>query len=100
MRPPTGVQIKPADMEEANRHLSAALTDNMEVSAESLGHIDFKYYVDLYTQLLAEHGEKQEAARVQTRLHRVMAARGVLERVLKDIKTRAEQYTSARAAKA
>jgi hypothetical protein len=99
-RPPTGVQIKPPDMEEANRHLSAALTENMEVSAESLGHIDFKYYVDLYTQLLAEHGEKQEAARVQTRLHRVMAARGVLERVLKDIKTRAEQYTSARAAKA
>jgi hypothetical protein len=100
MRPPTGVQIKPADMEEANRHLSAALTDNMEVSAESLGHIDFKYYVDLYSQLLSEHGEKQEAAKVQTRLHRVMAARGVLERVLKDIKTRAEQYTSTRAAKA
>jgi hypothetical protein len=98
-RPATGVQIQPPDMEEANRHLSAALTENMEISAESLGHIDFKYYVDLYAELLAAHGEKQEAARVQTNLHRVMAARGVLETVLRDIKTRAEQYASSRAAR-
>jgi hypothetical protein len=64
----------------------------MEISAESLGHIDFKYYVDKFSELLAEQGERQQAARMQNELHRVMTARGVLDRVLKDIKARSEQF--------
>jgi hypothetical protein len=91
-RPETKIRIAPASFDEARKHLSTALTQEMEISAESLGHIDFKYYVDKFSELLAEQGERQQAAKMQNELHRVMTARGVLDRVLKDIKSRSEQF--------
>jgi hypothetical protein len=91
-RPRAEVKTIPAHVDEARKHLSTALTQEMEISAESLGHIDFKYYVDRFSDLLAEQGERQQAAKIQSDLHRVMAARGVLDRVLKEIKSRSEQF--------
>jgi hypothetical protein len=76
----------------ARKNLNKALTENMELSAESLGHIDYKYYMDQFADWLALQGDKQQAAKLQNDLHKVMAARGVIARVLDEIKATASEY--------
>lgn len=77
---------------EARKMLNAALTEESDAAAETLGHIDYKYYVDRFTDWLAKQGERNEAAKIQGELYKTLSARKVLESVLKETKERAQSY--------
>ena len=84
-----GVQTLAARPDEARTELDAALLGSgAEVAAESLGHIDYKHYVDKLTDLLESQGQRQEARKVQQDLKALLAARNVLPQVLADIDAR------------
>ena len=51
----------------------------------SMGHVDYKVYVDELTDLLEGQGDTDEAADAQKTLYNILAARGVLPSVLEDI---------------
>lgn len=55
-------------------------------AAETLGHIDFKYYMDGFSAFLSREGDKNAAAKAQGTLHATLSDRGVLKKVLKEIK--------------
>jgi len=93
------LQVEP-NVEEAKQEYSAALTSKMEVSADTLGHVDLKDYTDKFTDFLAAYGDPKQAAKIQDQLLKVMKARGVLERVLEEIAARRDQYEGKRAAAA
>jgi len=83
------VQTLPARPEEARAELDEALLGvGADVAAESLGHIDYKNYVDKLTDLLETQGQRQDARKVQQDLKTMLAARNVLPRVLADIDNR------------
>jgi hypothetical protein len=89
------VTVRPPDVEEARKDFGAALTDNADDGAASLGHIRYRRYVNRFSDLLAEQGETQEAAQIQDNLHDTMANRNVLDRVLEEIKVRQQNYLGA-----
>jgi hypothetical protein len=89
------ITVRPPNVEEARKDLAAALTNNTDVGAASLGHIRYRRYVNRFSDLLAEQGESQEAAQVQDNLHTTMANRNVLDRVLEEIKARQQTYLGA-----
>jgi hypothetical protein len=93
------IKIRPAQPEEANKLLASALTDQMAVAAESLGHIDFKWYVDRFSDWLAQQGATEEAIETQNKLYNTMSTREVhgrkvLDRVLQEIEERRDSYGS------
>ena len=90
------LKTAPAYAQEALTDLAAALTANKEAAAETLGHIDYKYYVDTVSKWLTEQGEHKEAAALLDGLYETLAARGVIQSVLQEIKARRD--TSARGA--
>jgi len=81
-----------ADPKEAHAQLQAALFTQEPLAAESLGHVDYKYYADRYSDWLADEGDTREAARVQDELYKTLAERRVLDRVLREIRDRKESY--------
>ncbi len=74
------IKIESAQPERAESELKAALMSQPDVAAESLGHVDYKVYVDDLTSLLEAQGETEEAAETQDTLYKIMAARNVLPR--------------------
>ncbi len=86
------IKVARADAEVARKELGAALTDRTDEAAETLGHVDYKYYLDRYSDWLAEQGEVQEAKSVQSGLLQTLSARKVLDRVLKNIEARGAAY--------
>jgi hypothetical protein len=93
------VQTVGARPDEARAGLDAALLgEGAEVAAESMGHIDYKYYVDKLTDLLESQGQRQEARKVQQELKTLLAARNVLPQVLAEVDARI-QTLGGRAAK-
>jgi hypothetical protein len=85
------IKVESAHPARAESELKAALMAQPDVSAESLGHVDYKVYVDELTDLLEAQGNMSEAAATQDTLHRIMASRNVLPRVLDDIEQRREE---------
>jgi hypothetical protein len=79
------IKVESSHPERAEAELKAALMTNPDVAAESLGHIDYKYYVDELTNLLEAQGDVDEAADSQDTMYKIMAARNVLPRVLAEI---------------
>ena len=69
--------------------------NHADVAAESLGHVDYKVYVDDLTSLLEAQGETEEAANTQDTLHKIMAARNVLPSVLAEIDERRQGLRTA-----
>jgi hypothetical protein len=99
------IKISGPDLDEAQAQLAAALIgrpdeaaekDRPSAAAESLGHIDYRYYVDGMSSLLAKRGDAPAAARAQDLLHQTLSARGVLPRVLDEIKGQRDSYAKAR----
>jgi hypothetical protein len=91
------IEVHPAQPEEAADLLSKALTDQPQVAAETLGHIDLKLYVDRASQKLAEQGATDTAARLQETLYetlseRTVHGRKVLDSVLQEIRERRDTY--------
>jgi hypothetical protein len=89
------IAVRPPNVEEAREDYAAALTDEREVGAASLGHIRYRRYMNRFSDLLAEQGERQEAAQIQDQLHDTLANRKVLDRVLREIKDRRQGYLEA-----
>ena len=79
---------------EARSLLSDALIKKPQLAAETLGHIDYKYYVDQFSAWLHSEGENAEAAKCQGELHRALAKRHVLESVLDEIKANESEYAA------
>jgi hypothetical protein len=85
----TAVLVQAPQMAEARQELTQALRGSgSDVAAESLGHVDYKNYVDKLTDLLERQGDTQEATKVQQEMKTLLEARNVLPRVLGEIDTR------------
>ena len=85
------VQTLAARPDEARAELDEALCGaGADVAAESLGHIDYKVYVDKLTDLLETQGQRQDARKVQQDLKTLLAARNVLPRVLAEVDARVQ----------
>lgn len=94
-----GFSLAKADVEEARTLLSSALQDNAATMAESLGHIDFRLYVDRFTNWLETEGDAQAGFAAQDALLRTFASRTVrgrkvLDAVLAEIKVRRDMLAS------
>ena len=92
-----GIQIHPAQPEEARQLLAAALTAQPAAAVESLGHIGFKRHVDRFSDWLAQQGAIEEAKKSQDSLYKTMSTRQVhgrkvLDRVVQEIKERRDSY--------
>lgn len=92
-----GIKIQKAEVEEARKLLSAALTANPAATIESFGHIDFKWYTDRFSDWLAQQGAREDAVKSQDILCQVMSTRQIhgrkiLEQVLQEIKERRDSY--------
>jgi hypothetical protein len=88
------VKTKPT---EAKRELSDALLEDTNKAAETLGHIDYKNYVDQFSAFESEQGNEAAAAKSQTELYDTLSSRGVLKRVLDEIEDRRSTYAPAKA---
>jgi hypothetical protein len=89
------IRLEPATPDRAADELENALLNNADVAAESLGHIDYKFYVDALTKLLEGEGDAEEAAAAQDTMYKILAARNVLPRVLDEIEQRQQELTAA-----
>lgn len=88
------IKVEAAQPDRAASELKSALLHNADVAAESLGHIDYKVYVDALTRLLEAEGETQEAAAAQDTMYKILAARNVLPRVLDEIEQRQQELAA------
>lgn len=86
------IHLIKADEKEARMQMSVALTDHPAAAAESLGHVDYKYYTDRFSDWLAQIGDTDTAAKVQDNLYTTLSARKVADFVLQQVKSRGESY--------
>jgi hypothetical protein len=84
-------QVK-ANLEESQAELDLALLKSPGKSAETLSHIDYKYYVDRLSKGLAAQGNRAAAAKAQDTLYRALSARSVKPSVLESVKKAQESY--------
>jgi hypothetical protein len=89
------IRLEASQPERAEGDLKTALLNDADVAAESLGHVDYKLYVDELTDLLEAQGKVDEAAAAQKTLYSILAARGVLPRVLEEIEKRRQALEGA-----
>ena len=92
-----GITVQPAKPEEARRLLEKALLEQRAAAVESLGHVDFKWYTDRFSEWLAASGDSLGASKAQDSLYETMArrevrGRRVLAGVLDEIKAQADDY--------
>jgi hypothetical protein len=80
--------------DEARKQLNAALLKKENVAAETLGHIEYREYVDQYCDWLAANGDSAAAAKAQGELGATLKARNVADWVLKAIERKRESYRS------
>jgi hypothetical protein len=85
------IKVEAAQPDRAESELKAALMTQPDVAAESLGHVDYKVYVDELTDLQEAQGEVDAAAQTQETLHKILASRNVLPRVLAEIDARRQE---------
>ena len=77
--------------------LDGALIDKADDAAESLGHFDYKWYVDQCSERFAKEGDKKDAASYQDVLYKTFSdrkvhGRKVLDSVLAEIKDKCDSY--------
>ena len=92
-----GIEIQPAQPEEARQLLTVALTAQAETAVETFAHVEFKRQVDRFSDWLAQQGATEEARKSQDTLYKTMSAREVhgrkvLDRVVQEIKERRDSY--------
>jgi len=86
------IAIKKPDEKEATMHFEKALMENTDLAAESLGHIDYKIYSDLYSDFQEICGLKKHAIKVQNSVYKTLYKRGVLKSVLSEISAKGKSY--------
>ena len=79
------IRVAKPDARESARCLGAALTDNMNAAAETLGHVDFKNYLEDYEQTLREQGDQKTAKELRGEAHDCLKKRGVKASVLEEL---------------
>lgn len=92
-----GVGVLRAQPKEARDLLNGALCERATEAAESLGHVDFKWYVDGFSRWLAEQGDPVLAAQSQDVLYKALAVRQVggrkvLDSVLQSVRRERDAY--------
>lgn len=90
------IKVIKSKADKAEKELTSALFDKADVSAETLSHVDYKYYVDQLSEFVEKEGDSKAAAKYQGELHDTLAERGVLERVLENIDDRKNSYVPTR----
>ncbi|MBI1745894.1 MAG: hypothetical protein HYR55_04810 [Acidobacteria bacterium] len=86
------IQMITAEFDKSRSELTTALASNPNLAAETFGHIDFKYYIDRFTDALIERGERKDAVQLQDNLYQTLSVRKVADKVLMDIKARRDSY--------
>jgi hypothetical protein len=86
------IKVVSPNLEEARKEFKAALIDQPDIAAETLGHIDYKYYTDLFSDYLGQYGDSKGAINAQDILSQTLSNRKVLDRVLQAIKKRRDSY--------
>jgi len=79
------VRVAKAKADDARKELVSALLKRPDLAAETLGHVDYKYYVDAFAAWLEANGDRKEAENVQAALYKTLAARKVSAKVLDQI---------------
>lgn len=79
------ITVKKAAPAAATRELTTALFDDSNQAAETLSHIDYKYYVDQFANFAEAEGDLKTAVKSQETLQKTLSARGVIKRVLNEI---------------
>ena len=82
----------PADPAEARKQLAPVLTTETQLSAETLGHIDYHEYVDRFAEWLAQEGDVRAATAAMDAMYKTLAKRGVRAPVLEAIAAQRDQY--------
>ena len=82
----------PANPREVRKQLEPVLTGDAQLSAETLGHIDYHDYVDRFADYLAQQGDARQAAQVMDGLVDTLTRRGVRADVLAAIKGQRDAY--------
>ncbi len=90
------ITIVKAQENKADKELSNALLENADEAAKTLGHIDYRYYVDQLSEIEATQGDNKAAAKSQGVLLETLTNRGVLPRVLEEIDDRQNIYVPTR----
>lgn len=90
--PDTQIVAQPINIEEVRKNLIQVLTRDLNLTAETLGHIKLKTRIDQITDLLAAHDNFDEAVRIQQTLETTLNARKVLKSVLGEIRERITDY--------
>ncbi|MCC5464564.1 hypothetical protein [Pelosinus baikalensis] len=89
------IQISPPKLEEAKQILFPSLVEQSYVAANTLGHIDYKYYMEQFSNAIAfQYGQPTEAAVIQKKLYQTLTDRNVKADVLQEIKEKEEKYAS------
>lgn len=87
--------VKNAIPEKATKEITEALFAKSNESAETLGHVDYKYYVDQFSNFVAQDDTK-EAAKYQSEMYDTLSSRGVLDKVLEEIDDRKNHFDPSR----
>ncbi len=90
------IKVAKRDPERAEKCLNAAFTENMNDAAETLGHVDFKNYVQAYEQTLRNEGDAKSANALQNQAYNTLKNRGVLPSVLEEMLAKGPQATATR----
>ncbi len=75
--PSKKITLCKAKEEDAKSGLTKALLENPQAAAETLGHVDFKYYVDLFSEWLLQQGDDEGAAKGQKAMTDTLSDRQV-----------------------
>jgi hypothetical protein len=86
------IKLGEAQAEAARAGFGAALMEYPDQAAETLGHVDYKRYVDGFSQWLAGQGDAAGAGACQARLHDTLANRGIADQELEEIAARRAAY--------
>jgi hypothetical protein len=86
------IRVVSPQVDEARKEFSEALTNKPKMAAESLGHIDYKYYTDEYSSWLQGQGDTSSAANVQDELLQTLSSRKVTPKVLKEVEKQRDAY--------
>jgi hypothetical protein len=86
------IKVAKASPDAARKQLNTALMKNEDAAAETLGHIEYRDYVDQYSESLAANGDAAGAAKSQSELYSTLKARKVADWVLKQIERKRDSY--------
>ena len=86
------IKVSKSKAEAAKAELDEALLKDANLAAETLGHVDFKYYVDGFTDWLSDRGDGTGAGKKQAALQTVLSERGVKKEVVAECERRQKAY--------